>query len=264
MEAGAGTASCERARMEAGAGLEQGVGLSLDENAVPGNDAQIAPVVALSPPSSGIRLAWCPLHATSSQLRSYASVLSAAEHARAARFGNALLRERFTIGRAALRSVLAHALGVAPADVVIVRGTRGRPRLAADTPLDFNVSHTGATALIGVTDHGRIGVDVERGDRSINLTGIARKFLTRNERDALAPLDSDAARRQVLRLWTCKEAMSKATGDALSAPFAAIDVDLRDGPALRGGPGKYRPAGWVLHAVEMPGDYIATIAMWHA
>ena len=250
--------------MEAGAGLEQGVSLSLDENRVAGNGAvaQLPNVTPLSSPAPGVRLWWCALHATSSQLRSFASALSAAEHARAGRFGNSLLRERYIIGRAALRTVLAEVLGVTAGSVAIVRGARGRPQLDAGAPLDFNVSHTGDVALIGVNDHGRIGVDVERADRSINVAGIARKFLTLAERHGLAALDADAVRRNVLRLWTCKEAMSKATGDALSAPFAAIGIDLRDGPVLRDGPGKYRPGGWTLHAVEMPGDYLATLALW--
>jgi 4'-phosphopantetheinyl transferase len=250
--------------MEAGAGLEQGVCLSLDENRVAGNAAvaRVPNVAALASPTPGVRLWWCALHATASQLRSCASVLSAAEHVRAARFGSPLLRDRYMVGRAALRTVLAEVLGVAAGGVAIVRGPRGRPQLDTGAPLDFNVSHTGDVALIGVTRQGRIGVDVERADRSINVTGIARKFLTPGERGRLAAFDSDAARRHVLRLWTCKEAMSKATGDALSAPFAAIDVDLRDGPVLRDGPGKYRPAGWTLRAVEMPDDYLATIALW--
>jgi 4'-phosphopantetheinyl transferase len=107
-----------------------------------------------------------------------------------------------------------------------------------------------------------VGVDVELAARAINTDGLARRCLTAAERQGLSALDADAARRRVLRLWTCKEAMSKATGDALSAPFASIDVDLRDGPRLRGGPGKYRPGAWSLHPARVPDDYIATIALW--
>jgi 4'-phosphopantetheinyl transferase len=252
--------------MEAGAGLEQGVRLSLDENRAAGNDTltQHPHTAALASPAPGIRLWWCALHVTAPQLRWCAHALSSVEHTRAARFGNPLLRDRYMIGRAALRTILAEELGITAERVAIVRGARGRPQLEADATLDFNVSHTGDVALIGVTRQGRIGVDVERADRSINVTGIARKFLTPAERHRLAALDSDTARRNVLRLWTCKEAMSKATGDALSAPFAAIDVDLRDGWALLDGPGKYRPAAWTLHAVQTPGDHLATIALWRA
>jgi len=174
------------------------------------------------------------------------------------------LEARYVVGRTALRTVLAGVLGVAPPDVPIERGARGRPRLAGDVRLDFNVSHTAGVALIGLTSTGRIGVDVERRDRQINVGGIARKFLTEAERADIASMDADAARSAVLTMWTCKEAMSKATGDALSAPFARIDVDCRDGRRLRGGPDPYRPGDWALYAADVPSDYIATVALWRA
>ena len=80
--------------------------------------------------------------------------------------------------------------------------------------------------MFGVAQHQRIGVDLERRDRTLNVEGVARKFMTPREQAALAVLEPDARRRALLRLWTCKEAMSKATGDALSAPFRRIDVEL--------------------------------------
>jgi 4'-phosphopantetheinyl transferase len=249
-----------------GRGYGNGVGLSLDENDAAGNAAADMPqMISLSSPEAHVRLGWCALHATDRELRSCAAVLSKPEHDRAARFGSPLLRDRYMIGRAALRNVLGDMLGLAPARVPIVRGPRGRPQLGADVGLDFNVSHTEDGALLGVlTDMpgARIGVDVERGERRINVAGIARKFMSDNERKALAALDEERARRTVLQLWTCKEAMSKATGDALSAPFASIDVELSTEAEVRDGPGKYRPEDWALHAASVPGDYIATIALW--
>jgi 4'-phosphopantetheinyl transferase len=236
--------------------------LSLDENRARGNarDGDAPGIVPLAAPP-GVALWWCPLHAAPQQLEASERFLSDAEHARAARFGLPSLRDRYVIGRAALRIVLGRALGAAPDAVPIVRGVRGRPRLAGDATLDFNVSHTGDVALLCVSRDARVGVDVERLDRQINVAGIARKFLSKNERESLAALAPDAARRTVLALWTCKEAMSKATGDALAAPFAALDVDLH-GPTLRDGPGDYRPERWKLHAATVPTGYVATVAMW--
>ena len=207
--------------------------------------------------------------------------LSKTEVARADRFGTPALRERYVVGRATLRILLAGVLASTPRDVVIVPGERGRPQLGGDPGLDFNVSHTAGVALIGTVRGARIGVDVERLDRAINVPGIARKFLTGAERSALAQLDADSARRQVLRLWTCKEAMSKATGDALSAPFASLDVALhpldvavhdraapgdftapRVAPALRSGPAPYEPSRWSLHACDVAPGHVATMALW--
>ena len=56
--------------------------------------------------------------------------------------------------------------------------------------------------------------------------------------------------------------MSKATGDALAAPFGAMNVTLDGNRALRSGPGAYRAEHWSLHAAGVPSDYVATVALW--
>ena len=57
--------------------------------------------------------------------------------------------------------------------------------------------------------------------------------------------------------------MSKATGDALSAPFRRLDVELVPALRLVDGPAPYTAPRWRLLAVEVPGDYLATAALWH-
>lgn len=237
--------------------------MSLDENRPAGNAPPSLRIRALPPPVAGIAAWWCELAASPADVEACFGWLSEGERARAARFGHPKLRDRYVIGRASLRRILGDTLGLPPASVPIVRGPRGRPRLDMDTAPDFNVSHTGDVAVIAIARDARIGVDVERLDRIVNVGGIARKFLTAGEQSVLARLDADAARRTLLALWTCKEAMSKATGDALSAPFASIDVDLADVPTLVAGPGVYAPKRWTLHRASVPPEYVATVALWH-
>ena len=121
-------------------------------------------------------------------------------------------------------------------------------------------------ALIGIADRRQVGmriaVDVEHSQRRVNDDGLSRKFLSEREREALAPLAAEARRRGFLRLWTCKEAMSKATGDALAAPFRQLDVSRNGGLALVAGPPPYHPADWTLHALDMPDEFLATVALW--
>jgi 4'-phosphopantetheinyl transferase len=224
---------------------------------------------SLAAPDPAIALWLCDLERDRAAVDGFAECLSAEERARAARFGTELLRHRWIVGRASLRLLLGSATGVDPADIRIARGVRGRPELVGPTRLDFNVSHTDGVALIAIghalPPAARIGVDIERRDRRVNADGLARKFLTGRERVLLAPLAADERRQAFLRLWTCKEATSKATGDALSAPFRDIDVDLEGGPRLRAGPPPYTPADWRLFAADVNDDgLVGTVAVWRA
>jgi hypothetical protein len=56
--------------------------------------------------------------------------------------------------------------------------------------------------------------------------------------------------------------MSKATGDALTAPFGQIVIAVDDERRLVAGPGVYRSNDWSLHAAPVPCEYAATVALW--
>ena len=189
--------------------------MSVDDFPAPGKPDG-APV-ALAPPVAGVFLWWATLAASDAEVARVSGWLAPAEHARAARFGREILSRRYVLGRALLRWALGNVLGLPPPAVPIVRGARGRPQLEGDTGLDFNVSHTGGVALIGVLRtngrHVRIGVDVECVARELGSDRLARKFLTAPERSAISGLGPDDRRRAFLRYWTCKEAMSKATDE---------------------------------------------------
>lgn len=242
--------------------------VSVDDFPSPGNldgPAATGNAIELPPIPGGIRLWWLALDRPEREVAELARTLSSEETARAQRFGAELLRQRWIVGRATLRTLLGAILGVAPSAVALARGRRGRPELR-EASLDFNVSHTCGMALIGVAHRPqkgmRIGVDVEHSQRKVNADGLSRKFLSDREREGLSPLAADARRQGFLRLWTCKEAMSKATGDALSAPFRHIDVDTGEGLSLVAGPPPYVPTAWQLHPVAVPDGFLATVAFW--
>ena len=244
--------------------------VSVDDFPLPSNldsPAAAGKAIALPPIPAGIKLWWITLDRPEEEVAELARTLSSEEMARAGRFGTEPLRRRWIVGRSALRMLLGEVLGVAPSAVALVRGRRGRPELAGAS-LDFNVSHTRGMALIGIADAlpagMRIGVDVEHGQRKVNADGLSRKFLSERERAGLAAMPADERRRGFLRLWTCKEAMSKATGDALAAPFRRLDVSLDRGLSLVAGPPPYTPADWALHAAVMPDGFLATVALWDA
>jgi len=227
----------------------------------PASDAITDGLQQLASPAPGLAIWRCDLEQSESKIATLVQCLSAAERQRATHFGMPLLRARYVVGRARLRWVLGSALGIAPQAVMIEAGRRGRP-FVRGYDVDFNVSHTQASALIGIANHGRIGVDIESGDRRVNVEGIGRKFMTVREHGELATLAGNDRRRALLRLWTCKEALSKATGDALSAPFRHLEIAVASAPRLMAGPPPYLPADWQLFDVALADDYFATVAWW--
>ena len=211
----------------------------------------------------GVALWWCALDLDAATMRELAGWLSPDERMRAQRFATGTLADRYIAGRAALRWLLGARLGIDANEVPIARGARGRPQLAGAF-IDFNLSHTRNVALVGITDAAdlRVGVDIEHEARSLDHIGLARKFLTPREQASLARLGEGAHRRAFLLHWTAKEAMSKATGDALSGPLRRLEVELAPTLRLADGPAPYTPADWQLASVGVPGGYLATAALW--
>jgi len=238
--------------------------MSVSDFTTPGNAPRTPR--PLPSPERGLALWWCGLAREAADLPAMWATLSPEEVARAERFGTDALRHRYVAGRWALRWTLAQRLGVEPAAVPIRRGARGRPMLEDGRAPDFNVTHTLGVALIAHLDRPgwRVGVDIEGVDRTLSHDGLARKFLTDRERAAIAVRDDDGRRRAFLRLWTCKEAMSKATGDGLSAPFREIGIATDDGLVVAEGGGAYAPDRWTLHPIDVAADLYATVALWSA
>jgi 4'-phosphopantetheinyl transferase len=242
--------------------------VSLDDLSAAGNpDHDFGDPVSLPVVVPAVSLWWCSLARSDADYTRLADTLSAAEHDRAARFGTDELRRRWTTGRGTLRALLGRELGIAPEAVTLRRGRRGRPELGDSSGrVDFNVSHTRGIALVaiarGLPEATRIGVDVEHEDRDVGADRLATKFLTPREQATIKPLDAQGRRYRFLRHWTCKEAMSKATGDGLAAPFRQLDVDLGARPRLVAGPPPYDPVDWTLHVVDAPAGFLATMAIW--
>lgn len=219
------------------------------------------PPLRLESPAPNVDAWWCVLAREPSEIPTLGQWLSGEERDRAARFGRPDLRDRYVAGRALLRWILAHELGGAPASIPIRRGVRGRPYVDGAPDFDFNVSHTESRALVGVARGRRIGVDLESEDRLANVDRLARRVMTEDERTQWAGLAEPDRRRAFLRHWTCKEALAKATGDGLAAPFGRISVTALPHLRIASGPEPYRADTWELVAVRVPPAYIGTIAL---
>lgn len=154
------------------------------------------------------------------------TLLSLPERERAARFARLVDGAAFITARATLRRLLADATGLHAAELPLERDARGRPYLAADghDAMDFNLSHSGALAVIGIAFGGRIGVDVEQHGAARALRDLVPQVMGPRESEVLSRLDGEQFAREFYECWTRKEAVIKALGIGLEFPLQSIDV----------------------------------------
>ena len=143
-------------------------------------------------------------------------------------------RRRYTLCRAALRSVLCAELGCQNRHLAFETSEHGKPYARVrwlHAPISFNVNHSGAHGLISVSPRGRIGVDVEECIPRPNIGLLMESVLTPEEQAELAAMRGHRKLRAFFSLWTFKEALSKAHGMGLSLDVARFEVP----PAMRSG-----------------------------
>jgi 4'-phosphopantetheinyl transferase len=157
-------------------------------------------------------------------------ILSADERKRAARFVFHRDRERFIAAHAALRRVLARYAGRDAAELRFAADPNGRPRLIGEFPFDFNLSHSGALALIGVAARGPIGADIEVLRPVEDADAIASRVFSASEAAAIAAVDPAQRDRAFLTCWTRKEAFLKALGLGLIADTRCVEVGVEPDP----------------------------------
>jgi 4'-phosphopantetheinyl transferase len=168
------------------------------------------------PSSSEVRLCQRTLDGLPAKL----STLSPDEAGRAARFHFEIDRQRFVVCRTALREILGEALGIAPGEVTFSYGAHGKPALAQETGVRFNVAHAGGRALIALSEDGReLGVDLEEVRPERATDDVARAVFTESER---AQLVGPERVERFFQLWTRKEAYLKAIGEGFASPSLEI------------------------------------------
>ena len=152
-----------------------------------------------------------------------ADLLSPDEHARAARLRAAERRRRFVVARGVLRTILGRYLGLDSTTLRFDYGPHGKPTLTT-APLRFNVSHSHDLALVAVTREREVGIDVERVRDTVEVARLAARFFSSAEQALLAALPPADRPGAFFRLWTCKEAYLKATGEGVSRALATLDM----------------------------------------
>jgi len=214
------------------------------------------------PPQGTIDVWLVPLTSSAEQSVELDCVLSSDERGRSTHFRFLRDAARFRERRAALRIGLSHYLDQPASELVLTTGVFGKPRLAGDSPLRFNLAHSEDLAIMAFTTVGEIGIDLEAvTGADICAESIATAYFTPEEAALVRERRStDAQARTFLRLWTRKEAVLKAAAYGLSSPLDSIDVASGNVVSVRSGTNGGIGSRWRVKEIELGVHFIGAVA----
>jgi 4'-phosphopantetheinyl transferase len=130
------------------------------------------------------------------------AALPSGERRRAQEIQFAARRRRWVAARWVLRLALSRYLRRNPAELELVACEHGKPTLAGQTELRFNLSHSEDLALVAITAGNDVGIDVERvGARHTS---------------------------SFYRHWSRREAAAKCTGAGIWGPVEESGIQVSD------------------------------------
>ncbi len=162
--------------------------------------------------------------------------LSPVERKRWQRFVRSADRDLFLAAHGFCRQVLSEYADLAPTAWEFEIGEHGKPRIANNVALEFNLSHTsgpvGTRGLVGVVVTGdtTCGIDVESLDSADNIELLTKTSMAAYERIDIG--QHADPRKRFYQHWTLKESYLKARGAGLSFPLDRFGFVLDPLPSL--------------------------------
>ena len=195
-------------------------------------------------------------------LQQFEHILSPDELARVQRYRRECDRIHFTAARGILRTILSRYLDQNPEKLQFNYTQRGKPFLesANSSPnLQFNLSHSEGKALYVIALDRQVGIDLEY-IRPIAVQELAKRFFSPKEYEILSVLPPQQQPLGFFKLWTCKEAYLKATGEGLAGlQQAEIAIELSE--LLQITVASQLISGWSLQPLDLGSDYAAAVAV---
>jgi 4'-phosphopantetheinyl transferase len=150
------------------------------------------------------------------------SLLTTSEIEISGRFRFAADRNRFAVGRHALRLLLSKYLSVRPEEISII-SQKGQKPFINSPPCDihFNISHSGDLILVAFANR-ELGIDIEKINPDFDYNDILDEHFSEEEKAFISGHDNPVS--SFFYLWTRKEAMTKAMGRGLGENLKMVSV----------------------------------------
>jgi 4'-phosphopantetheinyl transferase len=183
------------------------------------------------------------------------TMLTGSEIETGSRFRFVADRNRFAVGRQALRLLLSKYLSVKPLDIIISEKPGQKPVISSpSTGTHFNISHSGEWVLIAIAND-ELGIDIEKIDPGFNMDELLQEHFSEPERSFISTAENPVA--AFYFLWTRKEALIKACGTGLLENMKMVSA-LNDCSFL----GRTKKI-WKLESFHVSAEYPAALARFN-
>lgn len=226
------------------------------------NSKWLEPPAVLSLRAGEVHVWRIGLEQPDESLQRFRRTLEPNELERAGRFHFERLQRYFVVSRGFLRYVLARYLDEKPGELRFAYNDYGKPSLAGENSLRFNMSHSHEVAVVGVAYDAALGIDVEHIRADFASEEIARRFFSRLEVETFDSLPKEEQVAAFFRCWTRKEAYIKAIGKGLSQALDHFDVTLAPGePAALLRADAEDALSWSLSDIDVGPGYASALAV---
>ena len=200
------------------------------------------------------------------------NLLSSDEKKRADRFKFPIHRKRFIAAHAGTRIILSNYLESSAKELIFNKHDLGKPylemaQLEHTKTLYFNLSHTEDSAILAVSCHAELGIDIECQQRNTHWQGICQRFFSTLEQKTINTLPQNQQKQAFFDLWTRKEAYMKVLGTGLSLAPDSFSISVHPAkPELLEHRSKKHPrlSQVAFSTIKLPEkltDYYATLAV---
>jgi 4'-phosphopantetheinyl transferase len=181
------------------------------------------------------------------------SLLSSSECQTAERFRFDEDKNRYSVGKQALRLLLSKYLSISPEGISIYSQSGGKPFISNPiSSIQFNISHSGYFVLLAMANDA-VGIDIEKMDPGFKFEKLLEDHFSDAEQSFI--IRSDSSIDSFYLLWTRKEALVKAWGTGMQEDLKMISVvDCNSNFFEKLG------KSWKLESLYISADYVAAVA----
>ena len=181
-------------------------------------------------------------------------MLSAEERDKSRRFRHHYDQQRYIIRHGILRLILARYLASNPKEIVISEGMFGKPFVTDVNHgrIEFNVTHSEKLMLLAFTHEHRVGVDIEHIKDFPEVEYITEAFFSSEEKAIMCRVPLVNKLNTFFRLWTRKEAYTKALGLGIYQPEI---------PSLLSKSAEKVASRWTVESFIPANDFVAALAI---